>query len=154
MAENFFVKAIDCYGTNKKCDRTDNCCKNRDMRELFYWKGICNLQSDGNSLSKALIDFNEAIRAKSNNDKFLKGACRKKLAILYDLKMYEEAIKISVDFLTQFPGEESFDFYYAILELSIISNNQKFYDHYIEEINDNISLKIGKKKFYMITSVQ
>ena len=110
MAENFFVKAIDCYGTNKKCDRTDNCCKNRDVRELFYWKGICNLQSDSNSLSKALIDFNEAIRAKSNNDKFLKGACRKKLAILYDLKMYEEAIKISVDFLTQFPGEESFGF--------------------------------------------
>lgn len=143
MAEKFFINSIDCYGTNTKCDRTDSCCERRDVRELFYWKGICNFQLDNSA--KALIDFNEAIRVESKNDKFLKGAFRKKLALLYDLKMYDEAIKISEDFLGQFPDEESFDFYYAILELSIISNKPMFYDKYLKEIKVNECLTIGNK---------
>lgn len=143
MAEKFFINSIDCYGTNTKCDRTDSCCERRDVRELFYWKGICNFQLDNSA--KALIDFNEAIRVESENDKFLKGAFRKKLALLYDLKMYDEAIKISEDFLGQFPDEESFDFYYAILELSIISNKPMFYDKYLKEIKVNECLTIGNK---------
>lgn len=155
MAEEFFLNAINCHGENKDCNKTDNCCNAKDKRELFYWKGLCNLQSDKGIQSKALIDFDEAIKCKSENYSFLKGTFRKKLSLLYDMKMYDEAIKISEEFLTIYPQPENYDFYFAALELSILTNGAACFEEYYSKIENEELLRVGNKEllFYYFFSI-
>jgi len=71
------------------------------------------------------------------------------------MKMFDEAISLSEGFLVLYPQPENYDFYFAILELSLMLGQRTYYEKYYSKIKSDELLMIGNKKvlLYYFSSI-